>query len=199
MATTLLLIRHGRTQSNIDNVYSGRTDEEMNAEGYIQLDKLSHRLKNMPITEIYSSPLRRTYTTAKQVAKELSISCKILEELTEIDLGIWQGLSREKVKRAWPQLWDQQLVDPGKIALPNGETFQQTMDRAIGAFENIAKTNINKCAAIVTHEIIIKMLVIYVLKAPTSIYHHFQIDCASITEVRIVNDKSKLIGLNSTS
>ena len=72
------------------------------------------------------------------------------------------------------------------------------MDRAIRAFEEIVTANPNKCVAIFTHEIIVKMIVMYVLNAPTHIYHHFQIDCSSVTEIIASNEKRKLIELNNT-
>ena len=37
-----------------------------------------------------------------------------------MDFGSWQGLSKEKTKQQWPELWEQIMVDPGKITVPQG-------------------------------------------------------------------------------
>lgn len=199
MVTTLLLIRHGVTQSNKNDIYMGRSDEDISPEGYDQIEKLSMRLKKVPIAAIYSSPLKRTCSSAARIAKDHHIQCEILSDLNEIDFGSWQGLSKEKTKQQWPQLWEQIMVDPGKITLPQGEAFKDTMDRAIRAFEEIVTANPDKCVAIFTHEIIVKMIVMYVLNAPTRIYHHFQVDWSSVTEISASSKKRKLIELNNTS
>jgi broad specificity phosphatase PhoE len=199
MVTTLLLIRHGITQSNMSDIYMGRSDEDVSPEGYRQIDKLSMRLKKVPIAAIYSSPLKRTCSSATRIANDHNIKSEILSDLNEIDIGIWQGLSKEKTKQQWPELWNQIMLDPGKITVPQGEAFKDTMGRAIRAFEEIVTANPNKCVAIFTHDIIIKMIVMHVLNAPTRIYHHFQIDCSSVTEITASNKNRKLIELNNTS
>lgn len=199
MVTTLLLIRHGITQSNLDDVYMGRSDEDISPEGYLQIEKLSMKLKKVSIAAIYSSPLKRTYSSAARIAKDHQIQSEIIADLNEIDMGSWQGLTKEKTKQQWPELWDQIMVDPGTIIVPQGEAFKDTMDRAIRAFEHIVTANPNKCVAIFTHDIIIKMIVMHVLGAPTRIYQHFQIDCTSVTEITASGKKRKLIELNNTS
>lgn len=199
MVTKLLLIRHGITQSNMSDIYMGRSDEDISSEGYHQIDQLSMRLKKVPIAAIYSSPLKRTCSSAARIAKDHHIKNEIHNDLNEIDIGIWQGLSKEKAKQQWPELWDQIMLDPGEITVPQGEAFKDTLSRSIRAFEEIVTANPNKCVAIFTHDIIIKLIVMHVLNAPTRIYQHFQIDCSSVTEITASNGKRKLIELNNTA
>ncbi len=198
--TTLLFIRHGITESNENDLYPGYSEEEVSSKGVDQIDKLMQRLKNTNIDSVYSSSINRACKTAKQFAKKRNIPCFILEDLKEINLGLWDRLPKEEIKRRWPQLWEQAMDDPGEIVLPEGERFQDTLNRSVRAFQKIAAENSNKCIAIfLSHDVIIKMIVMHVLNAPTRIYHKFQIDCASISKITITNEKPQLISLNDTA
>ena len=199
MITTLLLIRHGITQSNIENIYMGFSEETLNQEGFSQVDQLSLRLKKIPIAAIYSSPLKRTTATAERISKDRNIEITTLDDLKEIDFGDWEGLPKETIKQKWPLLYDQIKADPGNIVLPEGESFKDAMERSIKAFEEISSTNANKCAVIITHEIIIKMMIIHVLNASTNIYSRFQNDWTSISKITISGRERKLITANDTS
>lgn len=193
--TKIFLIRHAVTQFNLNGTYQGTSSEDVSVEGAMQIEKLCKRLQKVDIDVVYSSPLKRARTTASRVAQDKRIPLHLREELKEIDFGLWEGLTREETRRRWPEIWKELLSDPGSISLPEGESFQKTMERAVQVFEELSQKHIEECIAIVTHEIIIKMIVIHVLEAPTHIYNRFRVDCASITTIT----NQKLISLNDTS
>jgi broad specificity phosphatase PhoE len=196
MTATVLLIRHGTTQSNMNKVYTALSDEDISSQGRAQIARLSHRLKRERIDAVYSSPLQRTRTVAELVAREHHLDYMIVDDFKEIDFGEWEGRSKEEVQKKWPELWDQLMRDPGKITLPGGESFRAAMERAVDAFEGVVKNNLEKCIAIITHDIIIKMIVLHVLNAPTSIYHHFQVDCSSLSKIIVKNGVGRVMYLN---
>ena len=78
MVTTLLLMRHGVTQSNMKDIYMGRSDEDVSPEGYHQIDKLSLRLKKVPIAAIYSSPLKEHVPLQSVLPKITILKVKFL-------------------------------------------------------------------------------------------------------------------------
>ena len=53
--------------------------------------------------------------------------------------------------------------------------------------------------AIVAHEVIVKVLAAHALGAPNSIYRGFEVSNASLSLVRINNNRLQLIKLNDTS
>ena len=69
MTTTILLVRHGQTNSNITGYYMGWSDEDLNNVGYTQVRRLSSRLASLSIASVYTSPLRRAYATAEIFAE----------------------------------------------------------------------------------------------------------------------------------
>ena len=199
MTTTVLLIRHGQTESNITGFYMGWSDEDLNDVGYTQAHCLSSRLASLPITSVYVSPLQRAYTTALILAEPHNLELKVLDDLTEIQIGDWQGVHMDEVRQRWPELWQQSRIDPSEITMPNGESFHQVTERAIRAFETIVAANQGRQAVIVTHDIIIRVLVAHVLGVSNSIYRRFEINNASLSVIRTINGNLQLITLNDTS
>ena len=54
----IFLVRHGETQANVNKLFNGRNEKDLNAKGVSQAEKLSSQIKNIPIDLIISSPLK---------------------------------------------------------------------------------------------------------------------------------------------
>ena len=199
MTTTVLLVRHGQTGSNINGFYMGWSNEDIDDVGYTQAHCLSSRLASLPIASVYSSPLKRTYTTATIIANPHDLELKVLDDLIEMRLGDWEGLHMDEVRQRWPELWQQSRIDPSEITMPNGESFDEITERAVRAFETIVAANQGKQAVIVTHDVIIRVLIAYVLGVPNSIYRRLEVNNASLSMTRVINGRARLITLNDTS
>ena len=199
MTTTVLLIRHGQTRSNVAGYYMGWSEEDLNEVGYIQSRHLASRLAEVPIAAIYTSPLRRAYTTASLIAEPHGLEVNSLDDFKEIKLGDWQGLHESEIARRWPELWQQSEIDPSVLTMPNGESFNQVAERAVRGFETVVAANRDKRVLIVTHEIIIKILVSHVMGVTYSIYRRIKADNASLTVVWITDKSRRLVTLNDTS
>lgn len=199
MITTLLLIRHGQTESNINGHYMGRSQEDLNQNGYEQVQLLSKRLTNEEINAVYTSPLTRARITAKVVAKPHQINPIEMDDLTEINLGDWQGLHASEIVNNWPDMWQQSRVDPSMLTWPNGESFAQVIHRSVYAFQLIVKENLGKTTAIITHDIIIRIMVMYALGVSYSTYRRMEIGNASLTKIVVFDSKNQVVTLNDTS
>ncbi len=199
MTTTLLLIRHGQTNSNVSGLYAGWSEENLNELGYIQAHRLSYRLARLSLAAIYTSPINRAYTTAAILAEPHQLAVEVLDDLIEIQLGDWEGLYGDEIKRRWPRLWQQSRTDPTNIVLPNGESFEQVTMRAIRALNTVLRASQGKQVAIVTHEVIVKVLVAYALGVTNSIYRRIEIDNASLSILQIMNNSYQLVSMNDTS
>ena len=195
--TTIFLVRHGQTNANATGFYMGWSDEDLNELGYTQARRLSARFASMPIASIYTSPLRRAYTTAAILAEPHKLELTVLDDLIEIQLGDWQGLHMDEIKKRWPKLWQQSRTDPSELTMPNGESYRQVTERAVRALKMVAEANRGKQAAIVTHEVIVKVLIAHVLGVSNSIYRRIEVDNASLSLIR-VNNNPQLIRLNDT-
>ncbi len=100
MTTTILLARHGQTRSNTNGFYMGWSDEDLDDVGYTQAHRLSARLASQPITSVYTSPLRRTCTTATILAEPHNLELRALNNLIETQLGDWHGLHLDEIRQS---------------------------------------------------------------------------------------------------
>jgi phosphoserine phosphatase len=199
MTAEIILVRHGQTQSNITRNQMGRSSEDLDPEGMIQAQKISARLADLPIAAIYSSPLQRALSTAREIARPHNMDLKVLDDLTEIDFGEWQGLFVNEIEEQWPDLWHQWIIDPSQMTVPGGESFAHIAERVARAFKTVINENPDSWSLIVAHEIVLKMVVIQVLGAPQSIYRHFFIANASFSRVQVRNNRMRVISMGDTS
>jgi len=197
--TSIYLVRHGQTNSNITGFYMGWSNEDLDEIGYSQARRLSSRLTRLPVDSVYTSPLRRAYTTAAILAEPHKLESQVVNDLIEIQLGDWQGLHLNEIKQRWPELWQQSRTDPTDLTLPNGESFRQVTERVVQAFEMLVEANRGKQAIIVTHDGIIRILTAHTLGVSNSIYRRLDVNNASLSVIQVTDNNSRIITLNDTS
>ena len=66
--TTLLLVRHGETVANANQILQGQTQGELNEKGVAQAEKLARELSDTPIDAFISSDLQRAEHTCSIIA-----------------------------------------------------------------------------------------------------------------------------------
>ena len=199
MNTTVCLVRHGQTDPNLTEFCMGWSDEDLNETGYAQVHRLSRRLADLPVTKVYTSPLRRAHTTAAILAHPHKLEPWLSDDLTEIQFGHWEGLHEDEIKRRWPGLWKQWRLDPSEVRMPEGESLRDVTERVVRAFRETVEDNRGGQVLIVSHDVVIKALVTHVLGAANSTYWRIKIDNASLNCVHVVDDSYQLIALNDTS
>ncbi len=93
----LILIRHGQTDSNVQNRLHKRNDAiGLDATGKDQACKTAAECKRLNVEVIFSSPEKRARETAHVIGEDLSLEPIILSELSERD---WGGLDRKALGR----------------------------------------------------------------------------------------------------
>ena len=85
----LLLVRHGLSSFNVERRIQGRDDlSTLTATGQEQARRLGQALSDIPISAVYSSPLKRAASTAAGIleARNDGLRPSLDEGLLEIDL-----------------------------------------------------------------------------------------------------------------
>ena len=103
MPTTLVLVRHGETDWNRENRFQGHADIPLNEAGRAQARDLALELEDASFQAVYSSPLLRAYETATILAERLELEVERADDLMEVDVGSWSGLTRVEVEARFPQ------------------------------------------------------------------------------------------------
>ena len=76
--TILVLLRHGQSQWNLENRFTGWKDVELSENGIIEAKKTGKLIKesNIQIDKVYTSNLKRAIDTAKIVADLIDFPIK---------------------------------------------------------------------------------------------------------------------------
>ncbi len=91
----LIIVRHGETPDNINDISQGQRDTILTEEGRRQAVKLGERLKNEKIDFIYSSDLTRTKQTLQEILKYHDSPVVYDQLLRERANGHYEGGSRK--------------------------------------------------------------------------------------------------------
>lgn len=151
--TTVLMIRHGESAANKDDIFAGcRTDAALQERGLLQAKLTADFVaSNYKIDQVYTSGLQRAYITGQCIADRLGIAVKVVEQLREIDGGLWEGMKFDDMPVQFPEEYDLWLHDYGNSCCPGGETVAQCGQRIMGAVTRIAEENPDKTVLVATH------------------------------------------------
>ena len=73
------------------------------------------------------------------MGKALGLRPRRIDELRNLDQGLWQGLQIEEIKRRNTKLFRQWIEDPRTICPPQGETVADAIDRVKTAFKPLVR------------------------------------------------------------
>ncbi|MCH2173340.1 histidine phosphatase family protein [Myxococcota bacterium] len=149
--TILTLVRHGETSANVDGVWHGSTDTRLTPLGERQARLVGRhaRLNLADATIVYSSPLVRARVTARAIAEALDAPLKVDAELSEYDLGRWEGKTYRELQERHG-LWDHMRRDPD-FAPHGGESARQVTQRLERSLRRIARAHPGERVFVVTH------------------------------------------------
>lgn len=98
----IILVRHGLTEENKQDVLLSQSGGNLSEEGLLQVQKLAEKLKNQKIDYIYSSDLSRTKDTITEVLKHHQNTPVIYEPLLrEMNKGIFDGKKSSELKEVF--------------------------------------------------------------------------------------------------
>jgi broad specificity phosphatase PhoE len=147
--TTLLLARHGETDWNRARRWQGHADRPLTDRGRAQAVALGDRLADIALDAVYSSDLRRARETAEAVALPHGLDVIELPELREVDVGSWEGLTRDEAEAKFPAGFRRWLA--GGTGWEDGETYAEMSRRVLADVERIATNHEGGRILIVSH------------------------------------------------
>ena len=141
--TTILLVRHGETDWNLERRVQGHSDPPLNDTGRDQARTLAAKLTVEPIDAVYSSDLLRAHETARVVAESRGLEVTLLWDLRERNFGTWEGLTDEEVFARFPQAAEGYWGD--------AETKDEMAGRVSEALNHIAERHPGGCVLVISH------------------------------------------------
>lgn len=143
MSVTVLLIRHGQTQGNLERRYIGSTDQPLCPQGAGALAGQRYEADR-----VFVSPLLRCRQTAEILFP--GQTAEPVADLRECSFGAFEGHTYEELKedsayRAW-------LDTGGASSPPGGESKDSQQRRSLRAFHHIVRRcRDGEVAALVVH------------------------------------------------
>ncbi|PLV60025.1 histidine phosphatase family protein [Thermotoga sp. KOL6] len=193
----LYLVRHGETSWNEKGLWQGIADVPLNERGRNQAKKLAERLKKADA--VYSSPLMRSFETAKEIAEKFEKKVKIEEGLKECEISLWNGLTVEEAMREYPYEFKKWSTDPN-FEVEGLESMKNVQKRVVKSMIKIVareRLNGSNDVVVVSHSLSLRSFICWVLGLPLHLHRNFKLDNASLSIVEI-ESKPRLILLNDT-
>jgi probable phosphoglycerate mutase len=114
----------------------GRSDPPLGLEAIFAAETVSASLAGAAFDRCCSSPLLRAVQTASLLT---GLGPELIEDLREVDLGAWEGLTGAQAKEGYPEIWEARGLDPANVAPPGGESLKALFERVWPAWEAIAR------------------------------------------------------------
>ena len=115
-----MLVRHGLSSFNVERRIQGRDDlSTLTEEGARQARSTGEALAGIPLTAVYSSPLRRARDTTELLlqAQGGRLQPQFSDDLLEIDLEPWSGVLRSELSRLDPDAERRWRLEPHQLEL----------------------------------------------------------------------------------
>lgn len=134
----LVLLRHGQSQWNLENRFTGFTDVELTNEGEQEAEAAGRSLaeKGIKIDQVFTSTLKRANKTA-ELALEQAGQAELLssmvrhDDLRERDYGDLTGLNKDETRQKFGadqvHIWRRSYDVPP----PGGECLQDVVEKRV--------------------------------------------------------------------
>ena len=136
----LALVRHGQSDWNKKNLFTGWRDRPLTEQGKKEAKEAAKFLKTMGIeyNYLYTSVLNRAIHTGELIVEILGLKDIIViknQALNERDYGSLTGLNKDDAREKWGEeqvhIWRRSY----DIAPPSGESLKNTAERVLPYFQ----------------------------------------------------------------
>lgn len=140
MTGTLILVRHGQSEWNLENLFTGWRNPDLTEKGQGEARATGKALKAAGIVPdlFYTSALRRAQHTLDLMLEEMSIQNVTITRniaLNERDYGDLSGLNKDDARKKWGEeqvhIWRRSFDVPP----PGGESLKDTAARTLPYYE----------------------------------------------------------------
>lgn len=197
----LLLVRHGETAHNAEQLALGQADVPLTERGCRQARALAEGLAGGAgagaIAAVYASPLQRAVATATPLAEALSLPVQTKAGLIEMDIGEMEGQPFAQVRERYPDFlrdwFSDRLAD---VPMPGGETLRQVQERAWSALEAMRDRHAEETVVAVSHNFVILSVLCRVLGLPLTHFRRLRHDLAAVSILELTPERQLVVVLN---
>lgn len=148
----ILLVRPGATDFDEQGRIKGTLDIPLNEAGQGQVARIIAQLQETMIDALYASPSRSAQQTAEALAADRRVRMKTLDELENLDHGLWHGKRIDEVKSSQPKVFRQLQDHPETVCPPQGEPVGSAMERVREVLARLVRKHRTGTIALVVPE-----------------------------------------------
>lgn len=200
----LYLCRHGQTDYNLQRKLQGRgVNMPLNEEGLEQARCLAKAMKDVPLTAIYSSALKRAFQTADAVAQlHPKLEVQPFHEVEEMSFGDLEGHPMELHEEQIHTMFKRWQAGEFNVRWPKGENPLDVVARGKGKIDEVLiKTPPKEQVLMVTHGRFNKIVLAALLHGDLT--HMAEIDqdntCVNVVDFDHATQTYHAMALNSIS
>ena len=210
-ATTLIMVRHGRTALTEGRKISGGDGEnpDLSELGNKDASDVALELSRVGVSGPFSflerpaavihSPVKRAAQTATKIAQKLGAEQVELAYLREIGFGDWDGLTHEELFVGHEEHY-QRWRGSYEVAPPNGESLKDFDVRVNRSLDFILENFAGKTVVVVAHVMPIRGLLRIANDASVAGFWRVDLGPASISIARFWGrEGAEIVCVNSTS
>src|SRR5881396_683951 len=101
----IILIHAGQTDWHAQGRLAGDTDLPLNELGHRQAIADAQAIVDQHASVVRCGPEQATRQTASIIAHELHLKFRTADDLKEVDLGVWEGLTLEDFKERFAKVY----------------------------------------------------------------------------------------------
>lgn len=139
----IILVPWGRTEWDAQDRLVGHTDVPLSDEGKLEARHVAAAIASMKPGGLYAGPDEPAKQTAEILAEHLRLKIREKEELHEVNLGHWAGLTEAEFRERFPSVHQIWRDDPTAIQPPEGESLDEAgvrLDAAVAAVLKRSRT-----------------------------------------------------------
>lgn len=184
--TTIVdLLRHGEPLGG--RRFRGQTDDPLSERGWRQMrDAVGDAA---PWQHIVSSPLQRCSAFARELADKRQLSFALEPGFKEIRFGAWEGFTPEEIQRRDGERYRRYRDDPAGFMPAGAEPMAEFVARVAQSWESLLSAQQGRQVLLVCHAGVIRAVLGVVLGITPQNLFRIQIDYASLSRLKIVNDQ----------
>lgn len=140
MADFLALIRSGATDFDQQGRIRGSLDMPLCGEGVVEATRAVETLTTAPLA-LYTSPAACAVETSRIIGRAVGQRPRRVATLGNLNLGLWQGMLVDEIRRKQPRLHRQWQDNPWAVLPPDGELLESACARVENALDKILRSH----------------------------------------------------------
>jgi broad specificity phosphatase PhoE len=148
----MVRVRPGATDFDEQGRIKGILDLPLSESGTTEVAATVAQLANLAVDVVYTGPCRSAVQTAEAIAAPGKCRVKTIDELQNLDHGLWHGKLIDELRQCQPKVYRQWQDHPESICPPGGEALGDAQERLRGAIVRILRKHRSGTVAIVVPE-----------------------------------------------